>query len=108
MSRQKSQEKINKEALEGFSEFLSHFDDFLKILNESHQKKTGHPIPLALQIFLKQYFEEVYAIVSVLLRGDSLTLGEVSELLDTVFKLKYLSTEKEKEKLERLFIATKI
>ncbi|HGD2217703.1 TPA: hypothetical protein ACIN0K_000772 [Streptococcus agalactiae] len=108
MAKRVTQKKLNKDALEAFSTLLSHFDELLDILNETHQKKMGHPIPLVLQIALKQYFEEIYARLSVLLRSDSLTLDEANELLDISIKLKYLSTDKEKEKLEKLFIISKI
>ncbi|WP_409373743.1 hypothetical protein [Streptococcus suis] len=105
MARQPSQQKLKKEALELYGDFLEHFDEVLAILNQDFQKKTGRPIPQVLQIALRQYYEEHYARLSILMRGNAFTMDGAFEASKVAMLIKYFDTDR--EELEKLLLASR-
>ncbi|WP_438832393.1 hypothetical protein [Streptococcus pluranimalium] len=106
MGRQPSQTKLKKAALELYGDFLELFDEVLAILNQGFQKKTGRSMPQVLQIALRQYYEEDYARLSILMRGNSFTMDEAFEISKKAMLLKYSDTDR--EQLEKLLLASRL
>lgn len=106
MGRQPSQTKLKNEALELYGDFLEHFDEVLAILNQGFQKETGRPIPSVLQIALRQYYEEHYARLSILMRGNAFTMEEAFEASKEAMLLKYSDTDR--DRLDKLLLASRL
>ena len=106
MTRQPTQKEQKKEFLKLYADFLENFDDVLDILNQNHQKELGHPIPTVLQIALKQFYEDQYIRLRVLLQGETLSLSEGLEILKIATALS--RSDEGIDRLEKLILASKL
>lgn len=106
MTRRLTQREQKEEFLKLYADFLENFGDVLDILNQNHQKKLGHPIPLVLQVALKQFYESQYIRLRVLLQGETFPLSEGLEILKIATTLS--RSDEGIDRLEKLILASKL